>query len=129
MNLEILIPFRIFTDQTEVSRIVAETSNGSLGLLPNRLDCAAVLVPGILLYEAASVVTYVALDEGVLVKAGAEVRISVRRAVSGSNLEELKNTVQRSFAATDERQRDVRIALSKMEAGLVGQLSRWHHER
>jgi F-type H+-transporting ATPase subunit epsilon len=129
MNLEILIPFRIFTDRTEVSRIVVETSNGSLGLLPNRLDCAAVLVPGILQYEAASVVTYVALDEGVLVKAGADVRISVRRAVSGSNLDELRTTVQRSFAATDQRQRDVRVALSKMEAGIVGQLSRWRNDR
>lgn len=129
MNLEILIPFRIFTDKTEVSRIVVETSKGSVGLLPNRLDCAAVLVPGILMYEASSVVTYVALDEGVLVKAGADVRISVRRAVSGASLEELKNTVQRNFAATDQRQREVRVALSKMEAGLVGQLSRWRHER
>jgi F-type H+-transporting ATPase subunit epsilon len=102
---------------------------GSLGLLPKRLDCAAVLVPGILIYEACSVVTYVALDEGVLVKAGADVRISVRSAVGGSNLQELKETVQRSFAVTDQRQRDVRLALSKMEAGIVGQLSRWRHER
>ena len=81
------------------------------------------------MYEASSVVNYVALDEGVLVKTGADVRISVRRAVGGSNLEELKDTVQRSFAVTDQRQQDVRIALSKMEAGLVGQLSRWRHER
>jgi F-type H+-transporting ATPase subunit epsilon len=129
MNIEILLPFRIFAEQSAVSRMVVETSNGSLGLLPNRLDCAAVLVPGILMYEASSVVTYVALDDGVLVKAGADVRISVRRAVGGSNLEELKDTVQRSFAVTDQRQRDVRVALSKMEAGIVGQLSRWRHER
>jgi F-type H+-transporting ATPase subunit epsilon len=81
------------------------------------------------MYEASSVVTYVALDEGVLVKAGADVRISVRRAVGGSDLEALKDTVQRSFAVTDQSQRDVRAALSKMEAGIVGQLSRWRHER
>jgi F-type H+-transporting ATPase subunit epsilon len=83
MNLKILLPFRIFAEQSAVSRMVVETSNGSFGLLPNRLDCVAVLVPGILMYEASSVVTYVALDEGVLVKAGADVRISVRRAVGG----------------------------------------------
>jgi F-type H+-transporting ATPase subunit epsilon len=129
MNLEILLPFKIFAEQSEVSRMVVETSEGSLGILPNRLDCAAVLVPGILMYEDSSGVTYVALDEGVLVKAGADVRISVRQAVAGSNLQELKDTVQRSFAVTDQRQRDVREALSKMEAGIVGQLSRWRHER
>ena len=109
--------------------MVIETSCGSLGLLPNRLDCAAVLVPGILMYEASSVVTHVALDEGVLVKAGADVRISVRRAVGGSNLEELKDTVERSFVVTDQRQRAMRVALSKMEAGIVGQLARWRYER
>lgn len=129
MNLEILLPFKIFAEQPAVSRMVVETSNGSLGILPNRLDCAAVLVPGILMYEASSVVNYVALDEGVLVKAGAEVRISVRRAVGGSNLEELKDTVRRNFAVTDQRQRDVRMALSKMEAEIVGQIARWRHER
>ena len=129
MNLEILLPFRIFAEQSPVSRMVVETGKGSLGILPNRLDCAAVLVPGILMYEVSSVVTFVALDEGVLVKAGADVRISVRRAVSGSDLQELKDTVQRSFAVTDQKQQEVRVALSKMEAGIVGQLSRWRHER
>jgi F-type H+-transporting ATPase subunit epsilon len=129
MNLEILLPFRIFTEQSAVSRIVVETSNGSLGFLPNRLDCVAVLVPGILMYEASSVVTYVALDEGICVKAGAEVRISVRRALGGATLEELRDPVKRSFSVSDQRQRDVRVALSKMEAGLVGQLARMQHER
>jgi F-type H+-transporting ATPase subunit epsilon len=129
MNLEILLPFRIFAQQSAVSRMVVETSNGSLGLLPNRLDCAAALVPGILMYEASSVVTYVALDEGVLVKAGAHVRISVRRALGGSNLEELQEIVKRSFSVTDQRQREMRVALSKMEAGLMVRLARLPHER
>ncbi len=129
MNLEILLPHRIFAAQSAVTRIVVETGNGSLGLLPNRLDCAANLVPGILMYEASSGVTYVALDEGVLVKAGAEVRISVRRAVGGANLEELQATVRRSFMMLDQRQREVRAALAKMEAGLMGQFVRLQHER
>ncbi|MDB6085059.1 MAG: H+-transporting two-sector ATPase, delta/epsilon subunit [Gammaproteobacteria bacterium] len=129
MNLGILLPHRIFAEQSAVSRIVVETGNGSLGLLPNRLDCAAALVPGILMYEASSIVTYVAIDEGVLVKAGAEVRISVRRALGGTSLEELQATVRRSFLVMDQRQRDVRVALAKMEAGLMGQFARLQHER
>jgi F-type H+-transporting ATPase subunit epsilon len=124
MNLQIFLPYRVFAEQSAVSRIVVETGKGSLGLLPNRLDCATMLVPGILMYEAASMVTYVALDEGVLVKAGAEVRISVRRAVAGTSLEELQTTVRGSFLVVDQRERDVRVALSKMEAGLMGQLAR-----
>jgi F-type H+-transporting ATPase subunit epsilon len=129
MNLEILLPYRVFAQQSAVSRIVVETSNGSLGLLPNRLDCAATLVPGILMYEEASIVTYVALDDGVLVKAGADVSISVRRALGGTSLAELQDIVRRSFSVVDRRQRDLRAALAKMEAGLMGQLARLQHER
>jgi F-type H+-transporting ATPase subunit epsilon len=129
MNLAILLPYRIFVEQSAVARMVIETGNGSLGLLPNRLDCVATLVPGILMYEASSIVTYVALDEGVLVKAGAEVRISVRRAVASTSLEELQTTVRHTFLVRDQRQQDVRVALAKMEAGLMGQFARLQHER
>ena len=51
MNLKVLLPFQIFAEKTGVSRIVAETREGSFGLLPHRLDCVAALAPGILIYE------------------------------------------------------------------------------
>ena len=55
-----------------MSRIVAETREGSFGLLPHRLDCVAALAPGILIYETeAEGEVFVAVDEGVLVKTGA----------------------------------------------------------
>ena len=90
MMLKVLLPFQIFVDTTEVVRIVAETSAGSVGLLPNRLDCVAVLVPGILIYETPQGgEVFLAVDEGVLVKTGGSVRISVRRAIAGTDLEQL----------------------------------------
>jgi len=52
MNLRILLPFGVFAEKVDVSRVIAETTDGSYGLLPNRLDCVAALVPGILAYEA-----------------------------------------------------------------------------
>ena len=74
MNLKVLLPFRIFAEKTGVSRIVAETREGSFGLLPHRLDCVAALAPGILIYEnEAEGEVYVAVDEGVLVKTGLDV--------------------------------------------------------
>ena len=51
MNLKVLLPFRVFTETTGVSRIVVETAAGSFGLLPHRLNCVAALVPGIRTYE------------------------------------------------------------------------------
>ena len=80
MNLKVLLPFQIFAEKTGVSRIVAETREGSFGLLPHRLDCVAALAPGILIYETeAEGEVYVAVDEGVLVKTGPDVLVSVRR--------------------------------------------------
>jgi F-type H+-transporting ATPase subunit epsilon len=38
MHLKVLLPFQIFAEKTGVSRIVAETCEGSFGLLPHRLD-------------------------------------------------------------------------------------------
>jgi len=48
MNLRILLPFGVFAEKSDVMRVVADTTDGSYGLLPNRLDCVAALVPGIL---------------------------------------------------------------------------------
>ena len=87
MNLKILLPFKIFAEKTGVLRIVAETREGSFGLLPHRLDCVAALAPGILVFETeAEGEVCMAVDEGVLVKTGADVLVSVRNAIGGMDL-------------------------------------------
>ena len=97
MNLKVLLPFDIFADKKEVSLVVIETSGGSFGILPHRLDCVAALVPGIMTYETREHGTvYVAVDEGVLVKVGAEVLVSVRHAIAGTDLSKLHDAVNRS---------------------------------
>src|SRR5665647_3099771 len=70
MKLKVLLPYQVYAEIAGVKRIVAETPQGSFGLLPYRLDCVAVLEPGILTYETeAGGEVYVAVDQGVLVKA------------------------------------------------------------
>jgi F-type H+-transporting ATPase subunit epsilon len=130
MNLKILLPFQIFAEKTGVSRVIAETREGSFGLLPHRLDCVAALAPGILTYEADGEGTvYLAVDEGVLVKAGAEVLVSVRHAIGGSDLAQLHEAVKREFLTLDEQERDVRAALARMEGGFIGRLTEFQHGR
>ena len=91
MNLKILLPFQVFAEKSDVTRIVAETPQGSFGLLPHRLDCVAALAPGILTYETeADGEVFVAVDEGVLIKTGADVLVSVRRALGGTDLGQLR---------------------------------------
>ena len=129
MNLRILLPFRVFTGKSGVSRIVAETREGSFGLLPHRLDCVAALVPGILIYESeAEGERYVAVDEGVLVKIGPDVLVSVRRAASGTDLGQLRNTVEQEFLTLDEQERSVRTVLAKMEGDFIRRMAAFHNE-
>jgi F-type H+-transporting ATPase subunit epsilon len=128
MNLRILLPFQIFTDKSDVKRIVAETADGSFGLLPHRLDCVAALVPGILIYETADDGTvYVAVDEGVLVKTDTQVLVSVRQAIGGTDLGQLHEAVERDFLALDEQQRSVRAAVARIEGGFLQRLAVFEH--
>ena len=130
MNLRILLPFGVFAEQSDVMRVVADTTDGSYGLLPNRLDCVAALVPGILTYEAKDCGNvYVGIDQGVLVKAGAQVTVSVRRAIGGSDLGQLKDAVERDFLKLDEQERNVRNAVAKMESGLIGRMAEFENDR
>jgi len=129
MNLKILLPFGIFAEKTGVRRIVAETREGSFGLLPHRLDCVAALVPGILIYEDnAEGESYVAIDEGVLIKTGLDVLISVRNAIGGTDLGQLREAVEREFLNLNEREQDVRSVMTKMESGFISRLVEFHHE-
>lgn len=129
MHLKVLLPFRVFADKTGVSRIVAETRNGSFGLLPHRLDCVAALVPGILIYEhEAGGEVYVAIDEGVLVKTGLDVLISVRNAIAGTDLGQLREVVEKEFLNLNEREQRVRAVMAKMESGFIRRLAELHHE-
>ena len=128
MNLRIFLPTEIFAQKTDVLRIIAETHEGSFGLLPHRLDCVAALVPGILTYETREEGTvYLAVDEGVLVKAGEEVRVSVRHAIGGTDLSQLHDAVKREFLMLNEEERSVRAAITKMETGFIGRFAELQH--
>ena len=127
MNLRILLPFRIFADKNGVVRIVAETSAGSFGLLPNRLDCVAVLVPGILIFEMEEEgEVYVAVDEGILVKTGTEVLVSVRNAIEGNDLASLRESVKKEFLNLDAQEQNVRRVMVKMESGFIRRFAEFH---
>lgn len=130
MNLKVLLPFEVFADKTGVLRIVAETHEGSFGLLPHRLDCVAAIVPGILVFETeADGETCIAVDEGVLVKSGADVLVSVRNAVGGTDMGKLREAVEQQFLNLDEQEKSVRSILAKLESGLVRRLAEFHHDR
>ncbi len=129
MNLKVLLPFQVFAEKTGVSRIVAETHEGSFGLLQRRLDCVAALAPGILTYETeADGEVFVAVDEGVLVKTGADVLVSVRSALGGADLNELRDAVKQEFLTLDEDEQSVRTVMAKLESGFLRRFATFNHE-
>ena len=128
MSLRILLPFQVYAEKTGVARIVAETREGSFGLLPNRLDCAAALVPGILVYETeADGEVLVAVDEGVLVKAGPDVLVSVRQAIGGRDLRSLQEAVEREFLTRDEHEQNLFAVMAKLETGVLRRFVNLQH--
>ncbi|MCX6258053.1 MAG: F0F1 ATP synthase subunit epsilon [Bacteroidia bacterium] len=129
MDLKILLPFRIFAEIKNVSRIVFDTSEGSYGLLPQRLDCVAALVPGIFTYETEpGGIHYLAVDQGVLVKANTQVLVSVRNAIGGADLGKLHELVEREFIDLDESEKNVRFVMAKMESGFIYNFEKFRKE-
>ena len=129
MEIEVLSPHRVFVCERDVSRVVAETAQGSFGLLPHRRDCVAALVPGILVFETpAAGEVFIAVDEGILIKTGQRVRVSVRRALAGGDLAALRETVEREFRTLADEERRRRAVLAKLETGFLGRLAVLRHD-
>lgn len=119
MQLRLMVPGRTVV-RADALRVVAESPEGSFGILPRHIDVVSALAPGILLYEEpAGGERLVAVDLGLLLKRGPEVLVSVRDAVPGAELESLRATVRERFQRMDDRERRARSALAELEAQFI----------
>ena len=128
MQLKILLPFKVFAQKKGVKRIVVKTPHGFMGILPNRLDCVTALSAGILTWESENEgEVVVAVDEGILVKIGAEVLVSVRNAVGGNDLSKLHEVVKQQFLQASEQEKSMRETLTKLESGFISKFAELQH--
>jgi len=121
MNLKVLLPTEVLVDEA-VRKVTAEAANGSFCLLPRHIDFVAALVPGLLSFETDEEEVrevFLAVAEGVLVKSGEEVLVSVRDAVRGGELGELRRIVEEKFKVLDDKEKTARTAMARIEAGFV----------
>jgi F-type H+-transporting ATPase subunit epsilon len=119
MRLRVLLPTAILTD-TPVRKVTAEGLHGSFSLLPRHVDFLAALVPGLLAYDAADgQERFAAVDGGLLVKYGPDVLISTQRAVAGTDLGSLRQTIDTEFRAAGERERATRGVMARLEADFI----------
>lgn len=118
MRLTVLVPTEVVVDR-EVDAVVAESLDGSFGLLPHHLDVVAPLAAALFAYRIGGEETFLAVDGGTLVKCGDEVLVSTPRAVCGPGLDDLRTTVARTFREVQDRERDARAALVRLETDLL----------
>jgi F-type H+-transporting ATPase subunit epsilon len=120
MRLRVLLPTEVLVDE-EVDKVIAEAENGSFCLLPRHIDFVAALVPGLLSYVKAGTGAeeFLAVDEGILVKCGAQVEVSTRQGLRGPELGTLKATVEKTFKVLTEQEKRARSAMANLEANFI----------
>lgn len=119
MRLRIMLPTDILVNET-VKKVSAEANNGAFTILPRHIDFATVLVPGIFSYvNEDDEEVFFAMDEGVLVKQGADIRVSARQAIRGESLADLSKVLFEQFEQINERERKARQVLAELESTLV----------
>ncbi len=118
MNLKLSLPTKVLFDQP-VAKINAQAVHGNFCVLPRHADYLAALVPGILTFTCNDQELFFANDHGLLVKRESEVYISVRRAVQGSNLGSLRQTVRDQFERLSESDRACQGAVARLEASFL----------
>jgi F-type H+-transporting ATPase subunit epsilon len=126
IHFKVLLPYKVFVDLKNVTKVVAETNEGSYGFLPNRLDGVAALIPGIFTYQTTDGSDqYIAIDEGILVKQGLKIMVSVRNAVGGTDLGKLHELIENEFQKLDESERVGRSIAAKLESGFMQSLEKF----
>lgn len=122
MNLRVFLPDHILIEE-EVVKINAEAVNGSFTLLPRHIDYVTALVPGLLSYETQSgEERFLAVNGGILVKAGPEVNISTMEATASRDLGELSRLVAEKYQALEEHEREAHVALTRLEIAMFQRL-------
>lgn len=119
IRLKVLLPTEVLLD-VEVTRVIAEGEDGSFCLLPKHVDFVSALLPGLLTYVDANGITrYIGTSDGILVKKQQSVQVSVRHAVIGTNIGELRSTVAERFRRLDEQERAARSVIARIEGDFV----------
>lgn len=119
MRLRVLTPTLALLD-TAVTKISAEAPNGAFALLPRHIDLVTALAAGVLAYvDGSGSERFIGHDEGTLVKRGADVFVTTRKAALGDDLATLEARVAQEFLKRDETEVQARSALARLEAGVM----------
>ena len=117
MRLKFILPYKTILD-TDVEKITAPGSNGEFQVLPKHIDATWTLKAGILQIQAGKEL-YFAINHGVMVKQGDIVYLSTMQAIAGESLSELSQTVEDTFKIMDDKERQARQVLVRLETETI----------
>ena len=117
MRLKFILPYKTILD-ADVQKITAPGSDGDFQILPRHIDATWTLRAGILQIEAEKTLYY-AINRGLVVKQGDTVYLSTMQAVAGNSLDELSQTVEATFKLLDEKERQARAVLVRLETETI----------
>lgn len=105
---------------TEIRKISLEFLNGYHTFLPKHIDFASIIKPSIATYtDGNGAQKYIACHNGVAVKKGQNITLSVQQAVLGNSLSELKSTILQEFKKADEQRKELNTAMARLEIGML----------
>lgn len=119
MRLIVCTPLGEVLNQ-EIRKVSLEFLNGYYTFLPKHIDFASVLKTSIVSYcNLEGATKYIACHQGIAVKKGQNVTLSVRQAVLGNTPDELKYTILHDFKKTDEQRKELNTAMARLEIGML----------
>ena len=115
MQLKVVLPTKILINTTAI-KVIAEAENGIFCLLPRHIDFVTTLIPSLLSFVSPQgEEQFMAIDQGILIKQGNQVTVATQNAIQGGDLGKLKETVNQQFRLMDEREKNARSVLAKLE--------------
>ena len=127
MNLRSAGPTGVLVDEPAV-KVIAEADYGSFAVLPEHADVVTLLVPGLLAFHRADgQEVFVAVDHGLLVKTGSQVRAACQRAVVAGNLGDAEATVRDRYKVRTDTEKRARSALIQLETEILKRVGELRH--
>ena len=118
MKLKIITPLDVFYIE-DVSKICAEGLEGHFVILPNHTDYVSSITTSIFSFVVNGEEKFFAVDGGILVKYGENVEFSIRHAIKGNNLDDLKKQMEINFKEMEEEDKQTRTALASLEGNIA----------
>jgi F-type H+-transporting ATPase subunit epsilon len=106
--------------QQNIRKITLETLDGYYTLLPRHVDFVSALTAGIVTFLSEdNTEKYAACHQGIIVKKGDKITISVQNAVLGETLSELQELIKIEFKQREEQRKQLNTAMARLELGIM----------